>query len=351
MTAANARSGRKYHSPAMTQPDSRADRGFSYSRAYFEELVDSALAHAKKLGATDAGAEASEGCGLSVSVRKGELENVERNRDKSLGVTVYVGARRGNASTSDFSRAAIEQTVQAAYDIARFTAEDPAAGLPDEASLALASPGLNRNLKLICVGAGATGSVELLDSAANAARQSRTPVARMAAMSRVSGLVSWGVHQGDDSAVFPGIPVNGHGSFVAHVPIGGARAWFTGATYWQGEAATLRLAEGHDENLQRLAQLLPQVADSLTTRFAQAQVQAWSGARCTTIDRLPAVGALDAGPQPSLWVSTGFGSRGLTHAALCAELLAAQLGGEPLPVEASLAKCIAATRPQLLHHL
>lgn len=120
----------------MTQPDPRADRGFSYSRAYFEELVDSALAHAKKLGATDAGAEASEGCGLSVSVRKGELENVERNRDKSLGVTVYVGARRGNASTSDFSPAAIEQTVKAAYDIARFTAEDPVAGLPEAGDIA-----------------------------------------------------------------------------------------------------------------------------------------------------------------------------------------------------------------------
>jgi PmbA protein len=119
----------------MNKPDpraqSRADSGFSYSRPYFEELVDTALAHAKMLGATDAGAEASEGCGLSVSVRKGELENVERNRDKSLGVTVYIGNRRGNASTSDFSNAAIEQTVQAAYDIARFTAEDTFAGLPD----------------------------------------------------------------------------------------------------------------------------------------------------------------------------------------------------------------------------
>jgi PmbA protein len=68
---------------------------------------------------------------LSVSVRKGELENVERNRDKSLGVSVYLGNRRGSASTSDFSQAAIERTVQAAYDIARFTAEDPMAGLPD----------------------------------------------------------------------------------------------------------------------------------------------------------------------------------------------------------------------------
>ena len=114
----------------------QADSGFSYSPVFFENLVDLALAHAKKLGATDAGADASEGCGLSVSVRKGELETVERNRDKSLGVTVYVGQRRGNASTSDFSEAAVQQTVQAAFDIARFTAEDPAAGLPDEKDIA-----------------------------------------------------------------------------------------------------------------------------------------------------------------------------------------------------------------------
>ena len=122
----------KTAAPSQLNPD----RGFSYSRPFFEGLVDSALAHAKKLGATDAGAEASEGCGLSVSVRKGELENVERNRDKSLGVTVYVGQRRGNASTSDFSQAAIEQTVQAAYDIARFTAADPFAALPDAQDIA-----------------------------------------------------------------------------------------------------------------------------------------------------------------------------------------------------------------------
>jgi PmbA protein len=113
-----------------------ADSGFAFSRPFFESRVDKALAHAKKLGATDAGAEASEGCGLSVSVRNGELENVERNRDKSLGVTVYVGQRRGNASTSDFSDEAIEQTVAAAYDIARFTAEDAFASLPDVKDIA-----------------------------------------------------------------------------------------------------------------------------------------------------------------------------------------------------------------------
>ena len=124
----------------------QADSGFSYSQPFFEDLVDRALVHAKKLGATNAGAEASEGCGLSVSVRKGALETVERNRDKSLGVTVYLGNRRGNASTSDFSDAAIQQTVQAAYDIARFTAEDPMAGLPDAADIA--QPGTHRDLQL-----------------------------------------------------------------------------------------------------------------------------------------------------------------------------------------------------------
>ncbi|BDI07165.1 metalloprotease PmbA [Sphaerotilus microaerophilus] len=121
----------------MNTPDSTATCGFAYSRAQFAELVEDVLRQARELGASDAGVEVSEGSGLSVSVRKGEIENVERNRDKSIGVTVYLGQRRGNASTSDFSPAALRQTVQAAYDIARFTAEDSAAGLPEPADLAL----------------------------------------------------------------------------------------------------------------------------------------------------------------------------------------------------------------------
>jgi len=110
---------------------STISQGFAFNRTQFQQIIDDTLAIAKDLGATDAAAEVSEGAGLSVSVRKGEIENVERNRDKSLGITVYAGQRRGNASTSDFSRQALEQTVRAAFDIARFTAEDPAAGLPE----------------------------------------------------------------------------------------------------------------------------------------------------------------------------------------------------------------------------
>ena len=117
-------------------PDSRPDHGFAYPREQFQQMVEDVLAQARALGASDAGVEVSEGAGLSVSVRCGQVENVERNRDKSLGVSVYLGQRRGNASTSDFSPAAIAQTVRAAYDIARFTAEDPAAGLPEADDLA-----------------------------------------------------------------------------------------------------------------------------------------------------------------------------------------------------------------------
>jgi PmbA protein len=115
---------------------SHEEPGFAYRREQFQQMVEHTLKLARELGASDAGVEVSEGVGLSVSVRMGELENVERNRDKSLGVSVYLGQRRGNASTSDFSAAALRQTVQAAYDIARFTAEDVAAGLPDADDLA-----------------------------------------------------------------------------------------------------------------------------------------------------------------------------------------------------------------------
>jgi PmbA protein len=124
--------------PDATKTDPRS-QGFAFGREQFQQLVEDTLAFAKQIGASDAAAEVSEGVGLSVSVRKGELENIERNRDKSLSVTVYSGQRRGNASTSDFSRAALEQSVRAAHDIARFTAEDVAAGLPEQEDLALGS--------------------------------------------------------------------------------------------------------------------------------------------------------------------------------------------------------------------
>jgi PmbA protein len=128
-------------------PPPATSRVFAYTADRFGELAQDALAHARQLGASDAAVDVSEGVGLSVSVRKGDVENVERNRDKSLSLTVYAGQRRGHASTTDFSPAALEQTVRAAWDIARFTAEDEAAGLPEVGDLALGEAA-NRDLDL-----------------------------------------------------------------------------------------------------------------------------------------------------------------------------------------------------------
>jgi PmbA protein len=111
---------------------------FDHSRARFEELARTVLDRAARLGATAAATDVSESSGLSVNVRKGKVETIEQTRDKGLGVTVYVGTRRGHASTSDFGDAAIEQTVRAAWEIARFTGEDACAGLPDRDTLATA---------------------------------------------------------------------------------------------------------------------------------------------------------------------------------------------------------------------
>ena len=108
---------------------------FAFTKDQLRELAQAALTHARALGASDAVAEVSESAGLSVTTRKMQVETIEHTRDKGLAVSVYVGLRRGHASTSDFSPAALRQAVEAAYNIARFTAEDSAAGLPDADTL------------------------------------------------------------------------------------------------------------------------------------------------------------------------------------------------------------------------
>jgi PmbA protein len=112
------------------------------NQARFRELVQDALQYAKSIGASDAAAEVSESCGLSVSVRNKDIETVEQTRDRSLDVTVFAGHRRGSASTSDFSAQALRETVDAAWHIARYTAADPASGLPSEDLLASDYPDL-----------------------------------------------------------------------------------------------------------------------------------------------------------------------------------------------------------------
>jgi len=118
--------------PPMTVPATRFPLAYSALTGVAAEL----LAHARANGATAAEAEISQAIGQSVTVRKGEVETIAYNRDKGIGVTVYVGARRGHASTADFASQAIRDAVDKALTIARYTAEDPAAGLADKDLLA-----------------------------------------------------------------------------------------------------------------------------------------------------------------------------------------------------------------------
>jgi len=142
------------------------DSVFIHTQDQLKQLARDVLSFAKQAGGTDAAVEISEGSGLSISVRRGKIETIEQNKDKGMGVTVYIGQKRGNASTSDFSTAALRATVDAAYNIARFTAEDDCAGLADADMLEMAP----RDLRLCYPWAVTTEqAVALAQRAENAA--------------------------------------------------------------------------------------------------------------------------------------------------------------------------------------
>lgn len=120
-----------------------SDSRFSHSIETLSQITRDILSQSKLAGATACEAEVSQGFGQNVSVRHGEVETIEYNRDKGLGVTVYFGQKRGHASTSDLSPQAIKDTVAAAVSIARYTASDEFAGLADENLLARDIPDLS----------------------------------------------------------------------------------------------------------------------------------------------------------------------------------------------------------------
>ncbi|RYF32377.1 MAG: FAD-dependent oxidoreductase [Comamonadaceae bacterium] len=159
----------------------------------------------------------------------------------------------------------------------------------------------------------------------------------------VRGQLEWGRMDPADAAL-PVTPVNGDGHFVAHVPDADGAIWLTGATFDRDRRDPAPTAGDTEANRERLARLHPAAAAALTTTFAQGDARRWVGVRCASADRRPLVGPLDAVAMPGVWVSTAMGSRGLSFAALCAELLAAQWHGEPLPLPATLAKALHTTR-------
>ncbi len=115
---------------------------FSYPYSTLQQIARDILSYAKEGGATACETEVSDGFGQNVTVRRDEVETIEYNRDKGLSVTVYIGQKRGNASTSDFSPQAVRDAVSAALSIARYTAADDCAGLADTDLLASEFPDL-----------------------------------------------------------------------------------------------------------------------------------------------------------------------------------------------------------------
>jgi len=107
------------------------------------DVVTLALEEAQRQGASQCEADASVNQGLSVGVRLGEVETLEYQRDRGLGVTVYFGQRKGSASTADLTPAAVRETVAKACAFARYTAEDPYAGLVESEALAREIPDLD----------------------------------------------------------------------------------------------------------------------------------------------------------------------------------------------------------------
>ena len=208
----------------------------------------------------------------------------------------------------------------------------------------------------LVIAAGA-GSLELLDH--------RWP------LQPVRGQVSWGLHAHPAAPLLP-FPVNGHGNLVPRFPLddspGGRCAWVMGSTFERDvEAlppAAADVQAAHATNWGKLQALLPRIAPQLEPAFApvrpapgadplpahtplaQTAVQSWAAVRCTAPDRLPIVGPVDASNLPGLWVCTAMGARGLTLALLCGELLAARLQGEPLPLDAKLARALGTERLQ-----
>ncbi len=155
----------------------------------------------------------------------------------------------------------------------------------------------------------------------------------------VRGQVSWNLLDG--GGPLAAHPHNGKGHFMPDVALPEGRAWLCGSTYVRADLSLEVRPDEHQANLERLRLLVPDAAERLASQFGGGSVRAWTGVRCASGDRRPLVGEI----EPGLWICTALGSRGLTFAPLCAELLAARLHGEPMPLPPRQAAALDAGRP------
>ncbi|MBE0473651.1 FAD-dependent 5-carboxymethylaminomethyl-2-thiouridine(34) oxidoreductase MnmC [Rhodoferax sp.] len=194
--------------------------------------------------------------------------------------------------------------------------------------------------------ANACGAAALMTRLQQDEPERAASLTRVPALQGLRGLLSWATHTEPEPDGFPPHPVNGSGAMVPHVPMDGSLAWFMGSSYQSASEAERSDQDNHLGNLQHLQALLPELASQLQTAFESGTLKHWKNTRCVTADRLPAVGPLETGEQPGLWLCAGMGSRGLSFSVLCAELLAARWGAEPWPLEIGLARSLDALRSQ-----
>lgn len=153
----------------------------------------------------------------------------------------------------------------------------------------------------------------------------------------IAGQVSWGLQTPHVDAILPTFAVNGHGSFVAHVPTPEGKAWFSGATFERHQTSMVVRQEAHAHNLERLRHLLPKVGKAMQDSWhTDKGLRAWNGVRCAAINRLPKVGPLGQQRLPGLYILSALGARGLTTALWCAQLLADHVEGQPVAVAKAL---------------
>jgi tRNA 5-methylaminomethyl-2-thiouridine biosynthesis bifunctional protein len=196
----------------------------------------------------------------------------------------------------------------------------------------------------LVVVASAMGALPLLQSLAEPWALAPDTLNKLQSLQALHGTVSYGPMPVPDDSAFPPFAVNGSGSLAAHIPTEFGPQWYAGATYETDTTQLQDLDQQHTANWQRLKNLLPAAAQALASQFAN-RPKHWAATRCVSHDRLPLVGPAHADAASGLWLNIAMGSRGLSFAALCAELLAARLMAEPLPIEARLAKSLDLHRP------
>jgi tRNA 5-methylaminomethyl-2-thiouridine biosynthesis bifunctional protein len=175
----------------------------------------------------------------------------------------------------------------------------------------------------LVVVAASNQSANLLRDVANAPKMN---------FQAIRGQVTYGDLKGTSTLLSP---INGRGSYIET-----DTKWLIGATYDRDNLNLTPSIRDQVDNFERLESLVPEIAEQLKPSFERGLVNNWVGLRCATRDRLPVVGEISSG----LWLCTAMASRGLTFAPLCAELLAAQLHDEKLPLKPRLVKALSVQR-------